>query len=287
MEKMLNEGRGFYEPDLQIEYKKYTKPRTITGYTLSKKNYYQILFVISGTFKVVANGNTAFVESGGIVISDPNNYFKFCRTTTFAESLTIYIHGSLLSDGNKENVLRAFNNLPVGTCLYPINFSNRVCFELLKSFTQSLLERRSRFYMVAKVKAIVAEIDCAYDEMNEIEKHDKNNITVNVVEYVNNNYTENLTLEFLKNKFFISYSTINRMFKQISGKTFKKYLNDLRLTSAHNMMIEDGNIMNVAKIAEMNGFKTYSTFYRDYLEKFGTPPSKMAHKKQESIWPMT
>ena len=120
-----------------------------------------------------------------------------------------------------------------------------------------------------------------------VEKHDKNNITVNVVEYVNNNYTENLTLEFLKNKFFISYSTINRMFKQISGKTFKKYLNDLRLTSAHNMMIEDGNIMNVAKIAEMNGFKTYSTFYRDYLEKFGTPPSKMAHKKQESIWPMT
>lgn len=286
MEKMIKRSRGFYESDLQIEYNKYTKPRTTTGYTLSKKNYYQILFVISGTFKVVANGNTAFVESGGIAISNPNNYFEFSRTTTFAESLTIYIHGSLFSDGNKEDVLRAFNNLPVGTTLYPINFSNRVCFELLKSFTQSLLERRSRFYMVTKVKAIVAEIDCAYDEMNEIEKHDKNNITVNVVEYVNNNYTENLTLEFLKNKFFISYSTINRMFKQISGKTFKKYLNDLRLTSAHNMMIEDSNIMNVAKIAEMNGFKTYSTFYRDYLEKFGTPPSKMAHKKQESKRPM-
>ena len=106
------------------------------------------------------------------------------------------------------------------------------------------------------------------------------------MEYVKNHYAENITLSQLREKFFVCNSTINRIFKNITGKTFLQYLNNLRLESA-KIMIEQNNMnLSLAKIAEINGFTAYSTFYREYVRKYGRTPKDDYGKVIDYTWPL-
>lgn len=275
---------GFYQPDLEIIYIECNNTIIPTNFSESKKQFFQILYVISGTFEVDTKTNKFNAEQGSMIISKYNHSFKYRRTTVKSQCLTIHFHDNIFKDNGELDFLRAFNYSPSGSCLSPATFESLVCFELMNSFVKSLIDKRNRFYMLVKLQAVITELDFKYDDDSKNEKHDKNNVTLSVIEFVRNNFTQNITLKTIQDKFFICNSTINRMFKQATGMTFKKYLNQLRLTNA-NSLLKDNSYINASKISEMCGFKTYSTFYREYVSKFGIAPTKTTPKISKDSWP--
>lgn len=91
-----------------------------------------------------------------------------------------------------------------------------------------------------------------------------------ILEYVNRNLTKELTVEQLCQTFFLSRGQLNRGFQKATGTSAWDYITTKRLLLA-KMHIADG--MRAGEAATACGFRDYSTFYRSYLKKYGTPPS--------------
>ena len=97
-------------------------------------------------------------------------------------------------------------------------------------------------------------------------------MTLRVIDFVQQNYNLPITYNTLKDKFFVSDNTVNKIFKEQTGKTFKDYLNSIRLKHANKLMNNKYQKISLQNVAKLCGFSTYSTFYREYVKFFGISP---------------
>ena len=278
-------SKGFYQPDLKIEYNECVEMSIVTEYSKPNKGYYRMLYVANGKYEIIANGEKFIAENGALIISNPTESFITRRLTVNAVILKIDFHRSLVENYTDYNALKLFHALPCGWIFYPANFESSICYELLNSLKKSIIESHNRFYVMTKVLSILSELNLYYDDIKKEDKFDKSNIALTVLEYVKSNFTENITYKSLRDKFFICDSTINKIFKRTTGLSFKEYLNSIRLNYANDMMHNENNELKLAKIAELSGYKTYSTFYREYINEFGVSPSEV-YSKNIINWPL-
>lgn len=277
---------GFYKPYLKIEAVECVGLKIISNFTKPTKGYYQMAYIINGKFEFLANNKSFIAEKGELIISNFNDSFIFRRISENATIMKIYFHDSLIKKHTDYDVLEFFRFLPCGYTFSPANFENILCNNLLNSLFIGLKHKYNEFYMTTKFFSILSEISLFYKTRVKEDKFDKKNIAVKVFEYVNNNFFMNITYKTLRDNFFICNSTINKIFKQTINRTFKEHLTTIRLEYANNIMKNEINELNLLKIAELSGFKTYSTFYREYTKKYGVSP-KIVYNKNVKKWPLS
>ena len=90
-----------------------------------------------------------------------------------------------------------------------------------------------------------------------------------ILQYLNNTYTEDITLDMLAEKFFISKYYLCRAFHKATGLTVHDYIRLKRLTLARELKTEGKSISEAAMMA---GFTDYSSFYRAYIKEYGVSP---------------
>lgn len=91
-----------------------------------------------------------------------------------------------------------------------------------------------------------------------------------VIGYINGHLNENLTLDELSKRFFVSKYHLCRAFRQHTGTTFLSYLTTKRIAAAQQM-IKEG--IPVTEIAYRVGFRDYSSFYRAFRKQTGSSPA--------------
>ncbi len=92
-----------------------------------------------------------------------------------------------------------------------------------------------------------------------------------VAAYLNEHFTERITLDGLAEKYFISKSHLNMIFRRAMGATVMEYLSHKRVTYAQQLLI---NGLPAAQTAEAAGFGDYTSFYRHYVKHFGRSPNR-------------
>lgn len=90
-----------------------------------------------------------------------------------------------------------------------------------------------------------------------------------VILYLNNNYAEDITLDMLEERFFMSKYHLCRAFHKATGLTIHEYIRRKRLTRARELKAEGKNI---TEAAISSGFRDYSSFYRAYQKEYGCSP---------------
>ena len=92
-----------------------------------------------------------------------------------------------------------------------------------------------------------------------------------LLHYINQNLTEDLSIETLAKKYYLSKYHMMRKFKDETGYTIHNYIVNKRLLLARTKIREG---MPVLKAAQLSGFTDYTTFSRAYKKQFGTAPSQ-------------
>ena len=105
---------------------------------------------------------------------------------------------------------------------------------------------------------------------------DKKSYTFNsqiasILQYINHNLKEDLSVETLSVRYYVSKYHLMRKFKQETGYTLHNYIVNKRLLMARTLI---SNGMPVTKAAQESGFAEYSTFSRAYRKQFKTNPSE-------------
>ena len=92
-----------------------------------------------------------------------------------------------------------------------------------------------------------------------------------ILQYINHNLKEDLSVETLSARYYVSKYHLMRKFKQETGYTLHNYIVNKRLLMARTLI---SNGMPVTKAAQESGFTEYSTFSRAYRKQFKTTPSE-------------
>lgn len=101
-----------------------------------------------------------------------------------------------------------------------------------------------------------------------------NKMTDSIVRYINENLEEDLSLERLSEKFFVSKYHLAREFKKYTGYTVHSFILKKRLLTARVLLREQNSILDVSLQC---GFRDYSTFVRAFKAEFGLTPYQYMH----------
>ncbi|MBQ4483228.1 MAG: helix-turn-helix domain-containing protein [Lachnospiraceae bacterium] len=97
------------------------------------------------------------------------------------------------------------------------------------------------------------------------------------VYYINSHFTDNLTLEEVARKAYMSPNYFSTYFKNVTNRKFSEYLTMLRLNRVQELFLTTDR--TVASIAMECGFRNMSNFYRLYKKHVGELPQKGKGKR--------
>lgn len=169
-----------------------------------------------------------------------------------------------------------------------INFPDMQIFKkseilLLKNADASLHEKICRIlksdinkesaevYLYGAFLMMIAQLDMEAPESEILNHRKENELISRCIEYIDKNFTKDISADSLAEKMNVSPSTLFHCFKKELGISLYKYITEKRLIFA-NKLLEQGE--KPTKIYMQCGYKDYPTFYKAYTKMFGKSPSK-------------
>ena len=150
------------------------------------------------------------------------------------------------------------------------------------STIDSLLKGEPGFYQFVKFLTILYELSICDDARTLSSSSFARSKTVSdsrrvqkVEEYINLHYTENLTLDFLCNRFYISKFYLSRSFENATGKSIYQYVLEKRMIMARQLLISGEKPTDIFSLC---GFGQYSNFYRAFKKYYHMSPMTFLKK---------
>lgn len=98
-------------------------------------------------------------------------------------------------------------------------------------------------------------------------------IVEKAVGYIREHYRENVTLQNVAERCYVSREHLSRIFKKETGFGFNEYLNLFRLKKANAILTENPKI-RVSQVAVRCGFGDSNYFSKQYKKMYGTAPTR-------------
>lgn len=267
-------GKNFF---VDIFKKNYTKLGPV--FYENWHEHIQFFYFIEGTALIRCNSKNIHVRANDFVIINSNE-LHYCEN--LCTNLTYYIIRFDLSFLFSKQVdscqtkfmaplaqnLILFKNLvrdneDISECIKKIieeYFSKQIGFELaIKSYLYKIIVLLLRNY-VDKILT-VKQFNSRINNLNRFK---------NILTYINNNFTEKITLDKLAEMAHISKEYFCRTFKQITGKSALEYITELRIQKA-TLLLQKSNL-NITEIALNCGFGDINYFSRIYKKNMNISP---------------
>ncbi len=139
------------------------------------------------------------------------------------------------------------------------------------SYGDDVMKNLAAVEFITTVNKLFAENNRGYTYHSE----NTNKTLSKAISYINENFSDDLSLETIAKNCFVSVNGLCRMFKQHTGTTVGKYIVSRRMTEAKKLL---KNGMNVTDAAEICGFSDYTGFIRAFKKAVGVSPGK--YKRQ-------
>ncbi|GGA27483.1 response regulator transcription factor [Paenibacillus physcomitrellae] len=97
------------------------------------------------------------------------------------------------------------------------------------------------------------------------------------LQYINEHYNEDLSLERIASVVFLNPVYFSQLFKQKTGQGYKEYVISLRLEHAKQLLLNPG--FKLAEIAERIGYQDMRHFTQVFRKKFGLTPTEFRQQQ--------
>ena len=204
--------------------------------------------------------------------------FEYIPTTSGIESL--------LKDGEFEKALseleRIKNIKPSPECAGELLFFYQNMYLMICDYSKALEFDFPSEQPIKEVfeynnyetisERLVFGVECISKNLCVSEK----NLSQKIDEYIMENCSAKIELKEMAEYFKYEYSYFSKLFCKIKGMTFKKYLNNIRLEKAMNLI--QNTDMTYSEISFEIGYQNYEHFSRSFYSKYGCWPSEIKSK---------
>lgn len=242
------------------------------GHYVREKHWHrsiEIFAVFEGTLAFFINEEEYPLGSGEFILLNSNE-----------------IHSISSPEANRTIVLQipmnVLRNVETGEGLILFTHSPKrqdsKIMELIGSMYQELQERgseyewkvQSDFFML--VYLLLTKYRKREILPEEIRHYRKLNRLSTITDYIRENYTKELSLEMVADRFGYSPSYLSRMFRKYAQTNYKTYLQNVRIEYGFQELANTDH--TIGEIALNNGFPNQKAFTREFKKKYGILPSE-------------
>lgn len=240
------------------------------SFPLHSHDGYELYFFIRGDCEYIVEGITYPLYPHDLIIINSGEMHRVQhRSSSVYERIVISLSPEFFKEMQCESYENLFSQKAIGRNS-KINHRNAENIGLADAFMR--LDRYSRDLgcEAAVIKCVIVEILHIIANMK-ISSDDacENKLVSSVIEYINDNLTNPLSLQKIASEFFISKYHLCRIFKAETGLTVINYINQKRITNVKKLCALG---MNISRACLESGFSAYSTFYRAYVKEYHQKP---------------
>ena len=102
-----------------------------------------------------------------------------------------------------------------------------------------------------------------------------------ILDYINKNYKENLTMQQISSLFFMNTAYLGRLFKKKTGKSFNSYLNEIRIKAAKSLL--ESTSLKIHEISKEVGYNDFNYFVTKFESIEALSPKNYRNKYIASL----
>lgn len=241
-------------------------------------NFYEVFFLIDGDVQYWVEGSLYHLSPGDIMLINPMTLHRpiLNNDCKAYERIVLWINKDFL------NVIS------------PVEGELAHCFDDSKEDHSVFIQPDSLQYslLVSRFSELVREYYgkeyagemCAYGifiqlmaELNRIasfakksDNHpEQSTLVSSVLEYINKHYSEEISLDILSKKFYVSKYHLSHEFSSVVGISVYRYIVLKRLIIARQMLQQG---ISAGEVSTLCGFNDYTNFFRAFKAEYGINP---------------
>lgn len=240
----------------------------------------EVFYFISGRGCYNVEGTQYELHPGDLlVMRNAETHKLLIRPEIPYERIAIHFSPAFLSALDPHgHLLQPFVDRPLGQSnqyLHGTINENQLTHLYSKLCSQQTSPTRMRLQVMVYLPPLLQEICNATDAAAASMASEEQPLSSQLVAFINQHLFDDISLDLICNRFFISKAQVNRIFSQATGTSIWRYITIKRLLAARSM-IQDGT--PVSQVCTLCGFHDYSAFFRAYRAKFGCNPAADAHR---------
>ncbi len=243
-------------------------------------SFYEIFFFLSGDVNYIIEGRSYKLRPGDILLTSSSDIHRpDIRPGKPYERIVIWLANDFFDH------LRDFYDEDFTACFTDAALKD---YRLIRPDGQHITQLRQLCSQISRAKhgkepgnralasayliQLLVYISRAYyDAPKSIKDDITENEKVNrLLAYLNQNLTEELSLDALAEKFYVSKYHLSRQFKQFTGLSLYQYIMKKRLIVARDLLRGGSSVMDSCMQC---GFNDYSNFLKAFKREFGQTPS--------------
>lgn len=277
LQTQFNTRQYMLSKDFEIYYYSDYNLSKIEGHT---HNYYEFYFFLEGDVQMEIDKSSHKLQSGDIMLIPPNikhravirnnqipyRRFVFWISQDYCKRLLElspdYIYLMQYVQISKEFV---FHNDFVS-----FNAIQFKVFRLIEEMQGNKFGRAEQLLLC--VNDLILHLNrVVYEQKNPPSIREEQSLYQRISQYIEEHLEDDLSLEQLANKFYVSKYHIAHIFKNNIGISIHQFITKKRLSACKEAIL--GNT-NITEAYLMFGFGDYSSFYRAFKKEYGLSPKE-------------
>ena len=258
--------------------------------SLHHHDFYEIYFFVSGNVSYNIESRSYRLSPGDVLLINPQELHQpvFSPEKQHYERYVLWISAGFLQQFilQGQDLSRCFDiSQPTHTNLIRPDGVSRELMTYL--FQQLIREQDSREFaaelnclsLLAQLLVLVNRTALRAGWAPE-PRENADSVVYRILGFINEHYSEDLSLDLLANEFFLSKYHLSREFSRVVGTSVHRYIVQKRLIMARQMMAAG---TSTSEVSQLCGFGDYSNFYRAFTNEYQISPRKyMEELKREN-----
>lgn len=233
------------------------------------------LFVIT----LQGKGNISFFDkrmklAKGIGAAIPYGYSVQIKSDNFEPLTVIYIR----TTGDSTKALFTLIESKENSIIMNLTRDIKITESALDLMAECSKQYYSDYGILYRFYEFIYSIETTYSDKK---IPSKNTYMARAVEYIEENFNKNISVENIANILGIERSYLSRLFKAHKNTSTQNYIIDYRINKAKRMFEEED--MNVSQVSAAVGYSNIYCFSRIFKSRVGVPPKEYMENCRKKI----
>lgn len=256
------------------------KPETVA---VHHHDFYEIYFFLSGEVEYRVEGRTYLLEPGDLLLINPRELHQpIVKPGETYERIVLWIDKMYLESFMSGDVsltkcfdtqLPTHSNILRPTGIQRTNINDHLNNMIKESYGDNYGNELSA---IGSFIQFMVEINRLALQKSETAQPVKDaQLVTQVLSFINEHYNEDLSLETISQKFFVSKYHLSHEFSRAVGTSVYRYIMLKRLLNAKELLAEG---LAPGAVYHKCGFQDYANFYRAFKAEYGVSPKELSAK---------